>query len=224
MANTELAVALREGTGKGAARATRREGLVPGVVYGGDEPPVAISVKGSELLKMLKAGGFLSTLLDLSMEGKKQTAICRGVQRDVVRDLPTHVDFLRLTEKTRINLNIPVQFENEETCPGIKAGGVLTIVRPEVELRVTAGKIPEALVVDLEKFDVGDTITIANIDLPDGTRTIITGRDFVIANISAPSALRSEDDEDDAAVDGEAEAADGEASGDDQADAGGDAE
>ena len=103
MANVELAVAKREGTGKGAARATRREGLIPGVIYGGDEPPVAISVKGSVLLKMLKDGGFLSTLLDLNMDGTKQTAICRGVQRDVVKDLPTHVDFLRLTERTRIN-------------------------------------------------------------------------------------------------------------------------
>lgn len=207
MANAELTVALREGTGKGAARAARREGLVPGVIYGGDETPVAINVKFSELFKMLKAGGFLSQLLDLKIDGKTQKAVCRGVQRDVVKDLPTHVDFMRLTEKTRLSMNIPVVFENEETCPGIKAGGVLTVVRGEVEMRVTAGNIPEALVVDLEAFDVGDTINISNIALPDGTRTVIQGRDFVIANISAPSSLRSADDEDgDDVTEGEGDA------------------
>lgn len=191
-----LAATLREGTGKGAARRARSEGLVPGVIYGGNEAPVAINVKFNELFKMLKAGKFMSTLLDLKMEGVDQRVICRAVQRDVVKGLPTHIDLLRLKRNSRINLFVPVEFINEEDCPGIKRGGVLTVVRNEVELQVTAGDIPDHLTVDLSSYDVGDTITIANIDLPEGTRTIIQGRDFVIANVSAPSSLRSSDDDD----------------------------
>ena len=109
--------------------------------------------------------------------------------------MPTHIDLLRLKRTSRINLFVPVDFINEETCPGIKRGGVLTVVRNEVEMQVTAGDIPDHLTVDLANYDVGDTVTISDIDLPDGTRTIIQGRDFVIANISAPSSLRSSDDE-----------------------------
>ena len=205
MANTELKVALREGTGKGAARAVRRAGNVPGVIYGGDKPPVAISVQGNVLLKKLRDGGFLSTLVDLEVDGAKETAICRAVQRDVVKDLPVHVDVLRLTAKSRIDVYIHVNFVNEDDCPGLRKGGVLTIVRPEVELNVLAGNIPESLTADLTGLDVGDTITISNIALPEGTKTVIQGRDFVIANISAPSAMLSAaGEEDDAGGDGEA--------------------
>jgi len=195
----------RAGTGKGAARAARREGLVPGVIYGGNDEPVTINVKFNELLKMLKAGKFLSTLLNLKVDGNDNQVICRAVQRDVVKDLPTHVDFLRLSPRSRINLFIPVEFENEEDSPGLKMGGVLTIVRPEVELKVTAADIPERLVADLSGLEVGDTITISSIDLPKGTRAMITDRDFVIANIQAPSGLRASEDEG-AGEEGEAEA------------------
>lgn len=189
----------RVGSGKGAARKARREGLVPGVIYGGGKEPQSINVKHNELLKRLKAGKFLSTLFDVKVDGEKNHVICRGVQRDVVRDLPTHVDFLRLGEKSRVSIFIPVTFINEETCPGIKKGGVLTVVRNEVELRVTAGNIPDHLTVDLEGKDVGDTIHISDITLPAGTRPTID-RDFVIANIQAPSSLRSADDEDEEEV------------------------
>ena len=206
-----LNVELREGTGKGAARAARREGLVPGVIYGGDEPPVAINVKFNELFKMLKAGRFMSTLLDLKMKGVDQRVICRGVQRDVVKDLPTHIDLLRLKRTSRINIFVPVEFANEEECAGLKRGGVLTIVRNEVEMQVTAGDIPDSLSVDLTNFDVGDTITIADVDLPKGTKTVIQGRDFVLGNIAAPSSLRSSDDEDETDADTDAEAAEGDA-------------
>jgi len=206
-----LNVELREGTGKGAARAARREGMVPGVIYGGDEPPVAINVKFNELFKMLKAGRFMSTLLDLKMEGVDQRVICRGVQRDVVKDLPTHIDLLRLKRTSRINIFVPVEFENEEECPGLKRGGVLTVVRNEVEMQVTAGDIPEYLAVDLSKYDVGDTITISDVELPKGTKTVIQGRDFVLGNVAAPSSLRSSDeDEDDADTGAEAEEGDAE--------------
>ncbi len=192
----------REGTGKGAARSARREGLVPGVIYGGGEEPVTINMKHNELLKMLKKGRFMSTLLNLKVDGADTRVICRAVQRDVVRDLPTHADFLRLSEKSRISLFIPVEFINEDAAPGLKKGGVLTTVRQEVELRVTAGAIPEKLTVDLTGLDIGDVIHISNITLPEGTRPTID-RDFVIANISAPSGLRSSGVDDEEGEEGE---------------------
>ena len=196
MADTPVIEAMaRTGTGKGAARSARREGLVPGVIYGGGEDPQTINIKHNVFLKALKAGKFMSTLVNLKVDGQDNRVICRAVQKDVVKDLPTHADFLRLSARSRINLYIPVDFINEEECPGLKKGGVLTVVRNEVELKVTAGDIPEQLVVDLTGLDVGDTINISNINLPKGTRPMITDRDFVIANISAPSSLKSADDE-----------------------------
>ena len=188
---------VRAGTGKGAARQARRDGLVPGVVYGGGEEPQAINVPFNVLFKKLKAGRFMSTLLNLKIEGQDDyRVICRGVQRDVVKDLPTHIDLLRLHRDTRINLFIPVEFINEEEAPGIKRGGVLTVVRPEVELTVTAGDIPEKLVADMAGLDIGDTITISSIDLPKGAKVTID-RDFVIANVQAPSGLKSSENEED---------------------------
>ncbi|WP_316016014.1 50S ribosomal protein L25/general stress protein Ctc [Roseobacter sp. HKCCA0434] len=194
--NPILEAVARDGTGKGAARAARREGMVPGVIYGGNKEPVTIAVKFNELLKMLKKGKFLSTLLTLKVDGEENTVICRAVQRDTVKDLPTHVDFLRLSDRSRINLYIPVVFENEDASPGLSSGGVLTVVRSEVELKVTANAIPEQLVVDLTGKEVGDTINISDIDLPKGTRPMITDRDFVIANIQPPSGLASQKDDD----------------------------
>ncbi len=187
---------VRTGTGKGAARQARRENLVPGIVYGGGEDPQPINVKYNELFKALKAGRFLSTLFNLKVDGQDDVrVICRGVQRDVIKDLPTHVDFMRLHRTSRVNLFIPVEFINEEEAPGIKKGGVLNAVRPEVELKVTAGDIPEKLVADLTGLEVGDTINISDITMPEGSRPMITDRDFVIANISAPSGLRSSENE-----------------------------
>lgn len=196
MAETPVLEAVaRAGVGKGAARTARREGMVPGVIYGGGEAPQPINIKFNTLLKQLKAGKFLSTLLNVRIDGGDTRVICRGVQRDVVKDLPVHVDFLRLGEKSRINLFIPVEFINAEKSPGLKRGGVLTVVRHEVELVVTAGEIPERLVIDLEGAAVGDTLHISNVALPAGTRPTITDRDFVIANIQAPSGLKSSDNE-----------------------------
>jgi large subunit ribosomal protein L25 len=185
----------RTGTGKGAARQARRAGLVPGVVYGGGADPLPINLPYNELLKKLKAGRFLSTLWNLKVEGQEDVrVICRSVQRHVVKDLPTHVDLMRLRRTSQIALFIPVEFINEDKCPGIKRGGVLTVVRNEVELTVTAGDIPEKITVDLEGADVGDTLTISAVTLPAGAVPTID-RDFVIANIQAPSGLRSSDNE-----------------------------
>jgi large subunit ribosomal protein L25 len=195
----------RDGTGKGAARRARREGYVPGVVYGGGRDPAPINVKYNVLLKELHAGKFLSKLIRLRVNGEDTTVICRSVQRDIVRDLPTHVDFLRLSERSRINLHIPVEFLNEETCPGIKRGGVLTVVRPEVELKVNASNIPDRITVDLAERKLGDTIKISDVTLPEGTRPMITDRDFVIANIQATRGLTAAggDEEEEAAAEEE---------------------
>ena len=200
----DLIATARAGTGKGAARQARREGQVPGVVYGGGLDPQPINIKYNELLKKLKAGKFLSTLFNLQVEGQEDVrVICRNVQRDVVKDLPTHLDLMRLRRNSRINLFIPVEFIGEEVSVGLKRGGVLAVVRNEVELKVTAGDIPDKLVIDLTNHDVGDVIHMSEITLPKGTRTMITDRDFVIANISAPSSLKSAGEDED---EGEAEA------------------
>jgi large subunit ribosomal protein L25 len=155
MAETPVLEAVaRAGVGKGAARTARREGLVPGVIYGGGEPPVTININYNTLLKQLKAGRFLSTLINVNVEGTKHHVICRGVQRDVVKDKPTHVDFLRLSDSSRISLYIPVEFTNRGASPGLKRGGVLTVVRNEVELVVTAGEIPPSIVIDLTGTEI----------------------------------------------------------------------
>ena len=174
----------RTGTGKGAARQARREGLVPGIVFGGDKEPLAINIPFNALFKRLKDGRFKSTLFNMKVEGHEDVrVICRDVQRDVVKDLPTHVDFMRLRRTTKINLYIPVEFINEEAAPGIKKGGMLTVVRPEVELVVTAGDIPEKITVDLTGLNIGDIVHISDVTLPTGAKPTID-RDFVIANIS----------------------------------------
>lgn len=196
MASTiELEATARAGVGKGAARQARREGQVPGVVYGGNAEPQAVNIHQPRLLKLLKNGGFMTTLINMSIDGTAQTVICRGVQRDVVRDLPIHADFLRLSENSRINLMIPVSFVNEDEAPGIKKGGVLTVVRGEVELRVPASNIPDSIEVDLTGLDVNDVVRISDVTLPAGARPTITDRDFMIANISAPSALAAADED-----------------------------
>lgn len=201
----DLHAQARTGTGKGAARAVRRAHLVPGIVFGGDTDPLPIQMPYNALIKKLKAGRFKSTLFNLKVDGHEDVrVICREVQRDIVRDLPTHVDFMRLRRTTKINLFIQIEFQGEEECKALRKGGVLAIVRPEIELVVTAGDIPEKIVVDLTKMEnIGDTMTISMVDLPAGAKPTID-RDFVICNISAPSALRSQDDEDE--EDGEAEA------------------
>mgnify|MGYP002712801685 CR=1 FL=1 len=195
----DLVVEARAGTGKGAARQARREGKVPGIVYGDGKDPQPIQIEFNSLLTKLRAGRFLSTLWNLKVEGQDDVrVVCRGVQRDVVKDLPTHIDFMRLHRNTRVNLFIHVNFENHEEAPGLKRGGTLVVVRPEVELVVTASDIPDHITVDLTGKQIGDTIHISDIVLPNGAKPTID-RDFVIANIAAPSGLRSEENEEAAA-------------------------
>ena len=190
----DLIATPRAGTGKGAARQARRDGAVPGVVYGGGVDPQAINIPFNYLLKLLRKGRFMSTLFNLKVEGQDDVrVICRGVQRDVVKDLPVHIDLMRLKRTTRVKLFIPVNFENQATCPGIKKGGVLTVVRPEVELEVLAGDIPEFITVDLGAAQMGDTLSISNVTLPEGAKPTVD-RDFVIASIATPRGMIAEDD------------------------------
>ena len=198
----DLEVQARTGTGKGAARQARRDGMVPGIVFGGDVDPLPIQMNFNKLLTMLRKGRFKATLFNMKVEGHDDVrVICRDVQRHVVKDLPTHVDFMRLKRTTKINLFINVEITGEEECVGLKKGGTLNVLRPEIELVVTAADIPESIVVDITDLEVGDNITISSVKLPEGSKPVID-RDFVIAQVSAPSALTSAgDDEDDVDAD-----------------------
>lgn len=196
----DLQAVVRTGTGKGAARQARREGNVPGIIYGDGKEPIAISLNYNYLLKRLKQGRFLQTLFNLKVEGQKdQHVICRSVQRDVVKDLPTHVDFMRIHDESRINLFIHVDFVNHDAAPGLKRGGTLTIVRHEVELEVVAGDIPDHITVDLTGKQIGDVIHINDIELPKGAKPTVA-RNFAVANIAAPSGLAASDDAEEAAA------------------------
>jgi large subunit ribosomal protein L25 len=191
---------VRTGTGKGAARQARRNGDVPGIVYGGGTDPLPINIPFNVLLKRLRQGRFLATLFNLKVDGQDDVrVICRNVQRDVVKDLPTHVDFMRLKRTTRIALFIPVEVVGEENCPGLRKGGVMNLVRPEIELVVTAGDIPESVVLDISAMEIGDTATISDVALPAGAKPTID-REFVVANIQAPSGLASQSGDDDGDV------------------------
>jgi large subunit ribosomal protein L25 len=185
----DFIAAVRTGTGKGAARQARREGNVPAIVYGDGKAPVALNISYNYLLKRLKQGRFLQSLLNLKVEGQDDVhVICRAVQRDVVKDLPTHVDFMRIHDESKIELFIHVDFVNHEASPGLKRGGTLTVIRHEVELEVTAGDIPDHITVDLTGKQIGDVIHIEDITLPNGAKPTVA-RNFAVANIAAPSGL-----------------------------------
>jgi large subunit ribosomal protein L25 len=192
---TDLTAEVRTGTGKGAARQARRDGYVPGIIYGDGTEPVAIKMKFNYLLTKLRQGRFLQSLFNLKVEGQPDVhVICRGVQRDVVKDMPTHVDFMRVHDESRIELFVHVTFINHEASPGLKRGGTLTVVRPEVELEVTAGDIPDHITVDLTGKMIGDVIHIDDVVLPEGVKPTIN-RNFVIANVAAPAGLAAVEEE-----------------------------
>jgi large subunit ribosomal protein L25 len=211
----------RAQVGKGAARATRRLGKVPAVIYGANKDPEPISISPAQLRTALGQPGFFATLFDIDIDGNQQQVLCRDLQVHPVTDVPMHLDFLRVTERTRINLEIQVTFTNEEESPGLKGGGVLNIVRYAVEVVCRAGAIPEEFVADLTGLEVGDSIHISDISLPEGVKPTITDRDFTIATIAAPTVAPVEDDIDADGEEGEAaEGADGETEGEDSADEG----
>ena len=188
---------VRDRTGTGGARAARREGWVPGILYGGDKGPVPIRLKQKEVYLAFSAGRMRSHLAKIDVPGQDylQPVIARQVQVDPVTDIPVHVDMMRVDENTRIDVAVHVRFINGETSPGIKRGGVLNIVRHDVEVYAPATAIPEYLEADCDGLDIGDAIKISAIKLPAGVTPVITDRDFTIATIAAPSALKSEAEE-----------------------------
>jgi large subunit ribosomal protein L25 len=187
----QLSVQLRQRAGKGAARSVRREGRVPGVIYGGKQEPVLISIDPLELKRELHKIGFFATLFDLKLDGAAHRVLARDVQFDPVTDKPLHVDFLRVTGESRIVVQVPVEFINEVKSPGLKRGGVLNVVRHEIELRCSVDAIPRSITIDLDGLDIGDSIHISHVTLPEGARPTIE-RDFTIASVAAPSAVRAE--------------------------------
>ena len=194
----------REGVGKGASRALRREGRVPAVVYGGKEEPLSIHIEEKLLIKQLSSGHFLNSIVVIEVGGKKLRTLPKDVAFHPVTDRPLHADFLRLSKNSTVNVNVPVVFANEEESPGLKRGGVLNIVRHELELICDGNRIPEEISIDVTGLDIGDSIHISSVTLPDGSTSAITDRDFTIATIIAPSGLRSEEG-DNAKTEGEAE-------------------
>lgn len=203
----------RTQVGKGAARATRRNGRIPAVIYGDNKDPISISLDPRELNRELSRSGFFSTLIDISMDGSSNLVLCRDIQLHPVTDAALHADFLRVTDRTRIAVEVPVHFLNEEDCPGLRVGGVLNVVRYEIELNCRAGAIPSEIEVDLAGREVGDSIHISEVSLPDGVTPVIDDRDFTIATIAAPSVVETADEEEGAEGE-DGEAAEGEDAGD----------
>ena len=206
-----LDVTVRENTGTGGARAARRDGLVPGVIYGGDEASVAVSVKYNEVLKAINSGQFLSNMIELSHEGKTQKVLTKDVQFHPVTDKPLHLDFYRVTAKSIIEVEVSVTFIGEDVAPGLKEGGTLNVVRYAIEVKCPAGSIPDAIEVDVSAMEIGDAIHISEVTLPEGVKPAITDRDFTIATIVASRAAIEETDDAEGeegaeAVEGEAEA------------------
>lgn len=197
MADLSLEVQVRERTGKGGAREARRNGFVPGVLYGGDLDPVSIQIKHNEVIKALNSGKLLAHMIELVHDGEKQSVICQDIQFHPVTDMPEHMDLYRVDKKQIISVEVPVHFINEEASPGLKMGGVLNVVRHTVELNVPAGSIPEFLTADVTGLEINDNVKISNIALPEGASPTITDRDFTIATIaSRGGAVESSSDED----------------------------
>lgn len=205
----KLEAQARDRVGKGAARELRRNAMVPAVIYGDKKPPLGIALSHKEVTMRVHAGGFMTNILTIDVDGDSHQVLPKDYQLHPVSDQVLHVDLLRVSRRTVVTVEIPVNFINEETCPGLKAGGVLNVVRHTVEVNVPATSIPENFEIDLEPFNVGDSINISAVDLPEDVEPTITDRDFTIATIATPAALRS--DSDDSEDEGADEGAEGEA-------------
>jgi len=196
-----LKAELRERVGKGSSRALRREAKIPAVIYGDKQPPLAIAVPYKDVYYKIHGGGFRTTVATIDLGKEKIQVLPKDYQLDVVRDFPLHVDFLRVSAASVVHVSVPVHFLHEGAAPGIKRGGVLNVVRHEVELVVPATAIPDAIEVDLTGLEVGASVHISHVTLPAGVTPVIQDRDFTIATIAAPAGMRSDES---GAVDGEA--------------------
>ncbi|MGE3692292.1 MAG: 50S ribosomal protein L25/general stress protein Ctc [Novosphingobium sp.] len=191
--------------GKGASRALRREGRIPAVVYGGNEEPLAVHVEEKELVRQLGTGHFFNSVVEIVAGGQSFTTLPKDVAFHPVTDRPLHADFLRIAKDAKVHVNVPVVFINEEASPGLKKGGVLNVVRHDLDLVCEADKIPEDVQIDVTGLEVGDSIHISHVTLPAGSTSGITDRDFTIATIVAPSALKSEEGDNEAKAEEESE-------------------
>ncbi|MBX7145947.1 MAG: 50S ribosomal protein L25/general stress protein Ctc [Alphaproteobacteria bacterium] len=190
MSNSNIAVKMRDRVGKGGARSTRRMGSVPAVIYGNKEKPIFISMDPIQLNRVLHKAGFFATLLNLSVEGKTIRVLPKDVQFDPVTDVPIHADFLRVSTDTQLRVKVPVKFVNDNQAPGLKRGGVLNIVLHEVELLCHVDNIPAHITVDLKGLDIGDSVHISQIALPDKVVPALRSQDFTIASLAPPNAQR----------------------------------
>ena len=196
MSNTyELKAEARERVGKGSARELRRNGMIPAVIYGDKQPPISIALPYKEVTMKIHDGGFMTTIATIDVDGQKIRVLPKDYQLDPVRDFTMHVDFLRISKNTKVTVDVPVHFVNEEESPGIKRGGVLSIVRHTVEVNCPADSIPESFIADLTGLDLGDGIHISAITIPEEVELTITDRDFTVATIAAPAGLKSEEEE-----------------------------
>jgi large subunit ribosomal protein L25 len=205
----ELKAELRERAGKGAARAERRAGRVPGVIYGNKQDPILISLDPVDLAKEINSPGFFTHVYEVAVGDDKYRVLARDLQQHPINDLPIHVDFMRFSAKTRLAVEVVVEFINEEECPGLEEGGVLNVVRYAVELRCQPDNIPETIVADLTGLQIGDSIHISSIPLPDGVEPTITDRDFTVATIAAPTIMTEAEEEGEEGAESAEEAADG---------------
>jgi large subunit ribosomal protein L25 len=195
-----LSAEARDRAGKGASRHLRREGRVPAVIYGANEEPTSIHLEEKGLMKILKTGHFMNSVVLIDVGGSTTRTLPKDVQFHPVTDRPMHVDFLRISEHAQVHVEVPVRFVNEEKSPGLKKGGVLNIVRHELELVCDAAEIPDDVVVDLTGYEIGASIHLSNIQLPEGAKSAIEDRDFTIATVVAPSGLKQADEDDAAAA------------------------
>ena len=190
----ELKAEARERVGKGSARELRRNGFIPAVIYGDKQPPISIALSTNEVTKRIHAGGFMTTIATIDVDGKKYQVLPKDYQLDPVRDFTMHVDFLRVSKDTAVTVDVPVHFINDQKS-GVKIGGVLNIVRHTVEFNCPADAIPDSITVDLTGFKIGDSIHISHVTLPKGVKPVITDRDFTIATIVAPAAGVEEEEQ-----------------------------
>ena len=190
-----LPAVTRDRAGKGASRALRREGRVPAVVYGDKKEALSVHVEEKLLTKMLSTGHFMNSVVMVEVGGKPNRTLPKAVDFHPVTSRPIHVDFLRIGEHSKVNVNIPVRFDNEEASPGLKRGGVLNVVQHEIELICDAAEIPDELHIDLTGLDIGDSIHISQVTLPKGAKAAIDDRDFTVATVVAPSAMKAEEEE-----------------------------
>ena len=202
--DTTISAEQRERVGKGSARAVRRAGRVPAVIYGDKKEPIGITLESREITRIVHQPGIYGRLLNIEVSGNKNTVLTRDIQFHPVTDNVLHLDFLRVSGAAKVAVAIAVEFINEDECPGIKVGGVLNVVRYEVELLCPATTIPEKITVDLQGLKIGDSVHISTIELPDGVTPTITDRDFTIATIASPGGgVKNEDDESDGEDEGE---------------------